>query len=436
MPERGQKKRCFYVSGFNTKQDFATGRKLDLNASYAVVKEAIEEAGLECVRADEIRHSGTIDLPMFRELLQADLVVADLSTSNVNAAYELGVRHALRPLRTIILAEKEFKAQFDVNHLVIWRYEHLGSDIGNREANRIKTELRDHIRELMSADEPDSPVYLFLRELRAPAVASREMADIAESSVGTRGATVTEETLATLAKLAVAAKNEENFSASEELFKQLVKSQPGEEFYLQQLALVTYKSKQPDILTAAKRANAALLPLHPQETLDPETVGIWAAIQKQIWKETGEPDPLDAAIRSLEKVYALKMDWYNGINLAFLVAARSATSTAKDPTSDTLHAKLLWRRIRRACAAEYDERVSAGEFESSVEARAEDLREAHYWLLATLREACVGLGDTAAAEVWRARAAETNPAGWMLDSTEAQLASLVAFVSATPSVDE
>ena len=96
---------CFVIQGFGKKQDYQTGRTLDLDASYEVIKEAVIDAGLECIRADEIKHSGTIDQPMFEQILGADLVIADLSTYNVNAAYELGVRHALRPLCTIIVAE-------------------------------------------------------------------------------------------------------------------------------------------------------------------------------------------------------------------------------------------------------------------------------------------------------------------------------------------
>ena len=90
---------CFVVMGFGKKTDFQTGRVLDLNKSYQyMIKPAVEDAGLECVRADEIVHSGTIDVPMYHQLLTADVVIADLSTSNPNAFYELGVRHALRPI--------------------------------------------------------------------------------------------------------------------------------------------------------------------------------------------------------------------------------------------------------------------------------------------------------------------------------------------------
>ena len=38
-----------------------------------------------------------IDTRMYEMLLRADLVIADISTGNVNAVYELGVRHALKP---------------------------------------------------------------------------------------------------------------------------------------------------------------------------------------------------------------------------------------------------------------------------------------------------------------------------------------------------
>ena len=37
--------RCFVVHGFGRKTDYTDGRELDLDASYAVIKEAVEAAG-------------------------------------------------------------------------------------------------------------------------------------------------------------------------------------------------------------------------------------------------------------------------------------------------------------------------------------------------------------------------------------------------------
>src|ERR1044072_8176733 len=115
---------CFVVLGFGKKTDFETGRTLDLDKTYRnIIKPAVKAAGLECVRADEIVHSGLIDVPMYEQLLNADVVVADLSTSNKNAFYELGVRHALRPETTIVICEDGIKAPpFDVKPLLLRMY--------------------------------------------------------------------------------------------------------------------------------------------------------------------------------------------------------------------------------------------------------------------------------------------------------------------------
>ncbi len=76
---------CFVVMGFGKKTDFETGRVLDLDKSYKnMIKPAVEATGLQCIRADEIVHSGLIDVPMYEQLLKADVVVADLSTSFKN----------------------------------------------------------------------------------------------------------------------------------------------------------------------------------------------------------------------------------------------------------------------------------------------------------------------------------------------------------------
>ena len=115
---------CFVVMGFGKKTDYETGRTLDLDKSYKnLIKPAAERAGLRCVRADDIVHSGMIDVPMYEQLLNADVVVADLSTSNVNAFYELGIRHALRPRTTIVISEdgKSAKFPFDLNHVATSR---------------------------------------------------------------------------------------------------------------------------------------------------------------------------------------------------------------------------------------------------------------------------------------------------------------------------
>src|SRR6266496_4373404 len=152
-------KTCFVIMGFGEKTDFQSNpqRVLNLNKTYEyIIEPAVKEAGLTCVRADRIIHSTVIDKPMYENLLSADVVVADLSTSNVNAIYELGVRHALRPSTTIVLAENNFS---------IPKYEHLGRDIGFGEVLSVKDALKQKIVELADKKEVDSPVFVFLPSL-------------------------------------------------------------------------------------------------------------------------------------------------------------------------------------------------------------------------------------------------------------------------------
>src|SRR5262244_1690684 len=166
MADTSPKRTCFVVMGFGKKTDFQQQKTYDLDKSYRIIiKKAVEDAGLECIRADDVVHAGIIDKPMYELLLGADVVVADLSTSNANAIYELGVRHALRPHTTIVIAEKNFKFPFDLGHLLIRHYEHLGKVIDAEEADRVRDDLVKAINTLLAKPDVDSPVYTFLPDL-------------------------------------------------------------------------------------------------------------------------------------------------------------------------------------------------------------------------------------------------------------------------------
>jgi len=65
-------------------------------------------------RADEDPRPGLIDAQLINDLLTADLVIADLSSNNPNAFYEIGIRHmAQKPIIHIQLADE--KIPFDLS---------------------------------------------------------------------------------------------------------------------------------------------------------------------------------------------------------------------------------------------------------------------------------------------------------------------------------
>src|SRR4051812_6167876 len=68
----------------------------------------------EVIRADKISRPGMIDAQVIQHLLDAELVIADLSTLNANAFYEIGIRHmAQKPVIHMQLAEDDIP--FDVS---------------------------------------------------------------------------------------------------------------------------------------------------------------------------------------------------------------------------------------------------------------------------------------------------------------------------------
>src|SRR5262245_3765232 len=267
---------CFVIQGFGEKQDYTSGRTLNLDASYEVIKEAVEAAGFQCVRADEIRTAGAIDVPMYEQILNADLVVADLSTYNVNAAYELGVRHALRPRTTIIVAENGLKYPFDFSHIAIRRYEHLGKDVGRLEAKRFVEDLTEAIREIVGKDEIDSPVYTYLRGLEPPARASRTRDDPAHPLGAAH------ESIRTMMDRVRDAMAPSDFPLARAILAEVHALAPRDERVVQRLALATYKAGQPTAHAALLEAERLLLTLHPRRSHDTETVGLWGAVHKRL----------------------------------------------------------------------------------------------------------------------------------------------------------
>jgi hypothetical protein len=105
---------CFILMPFGKKPD-AAGAMIDFDAVYhELIAPAIEEAGLEPLRADEELTGGIIHKPMFERLILCEFAVADLTTANANVFYELGVRHAVRPASTVLIFSEGSRLPFDV----------------------------------------------------------------------------------------------------------------------------------------------------------------------------------------------------------------------------------------------------------------------------------------------------------------------------------
>jgi len=426
-----EKQICFVVMGFGEKTDYPTGRVIDLDKSYQyIIKPAAEEAGLNCIRADEIIHSGTIDIPMYEQLLNADVVVADVSTSNCNAFYELGVRHALRPHTTITIAEDKMVFPFDVNHIAIRRYQHLGKGIDFGEVMRMKSALKDAIETIASKPTDDSPVYTFLKDLRPPARGAKEAvlrsavagivggAPASEAAHEDSANTATVSTLLAQAQTAIGAGD---FLTAKSLLAIVRKMVPEDPFVAQRLALATYKSEFPSPTQALKQACSILAKLNPEISTDTETLGLWGAVHKRLWEITHDRPYLETAVFAYEKGFYLKNDYYNGINLAYLLNERGAISDVPESVADFVLAQRARKRVLAIC----DSLLHSGYKLPGQE---------EYWVRATMAEAWLGLGDEAKSQesLDVAFRLERSPSQWMRNSTTEQLQNLRRLLAFSP----
>jgi hypothetical protein len=386
--------RCFVIMGFGEKTDFQSNpqRVLNLNKTYEnIIKPAVEEAGHTCIRADEIIHSTVIDKPMYDNLLSADLVIADLSTSNANAIYELGVRHALRPHRTIVMAESKFSFPFDLNHLSILKYEHLGTDIGFSEAVRVQKTLVTRIATLMGTAEVDSPVFLFIPSLQPPALlaATAAVAPRPAPSSAPTDQTSFAELLASFRAAKNQASTADDWVVPLGLLNRLKTMQPDDPYILQQLAFATYKFEQPDKKAALIKAQGILSKLSPQTSSDAETVGLWGAIHKRLWEQTQNRDDLDEAVKAYGRGYYIRNDYYNGINYAFMLDLRASQSAGDDAVADRVVARRIRHEVLSICDSLLQPAATAQPRPDSDEP---------FWIGATKVEALFGLGRKAEAE--------------------------------------
>jgi hypothetical protein len=419
MPDANGKKTCFVVMGFGEKTDFQSNpqRVLDLNRTFEdIIQPAVVGAGLECIRADKIIHSTVIDKPMYDNLLDADLVIADLSTSNANAIYELGVRHALRPHATIVMAEAKFAFPFDLNHLSIERYEHMGREIGYREVLRMQDRLKQKIGVILAKSETDSPVFLFLPQLLrsdvAPPVAPMEPPKDDKSFA---------ELLEAFKQAKKNARKAVDWRGVLEVLDRIQKLQPNDPYVVQQRALAVYKSEYPGVISSLQAARTILEALKPDTSSDAETVGIWGAIHKRLWNVGGSRDDLDRAIRSYARGYFIKDDYYNGINFAFLLNVRAAAEEGDEATAD----RVLARRIRREVLALCEAAIAADARRDPADRLgADDV----FWINATKAEALLGLGQTEESEALRRAILQPLDADdWKAQSMTAQLKALAAL---------
>jgi tetratricopeptide (TPR) repeat protein len=152
--------RAFIIRPFGTKNE------IDFDeVERVLIAPALQAVGAEGGTTIDIVESGNIRTDMFRRLLTADLVVADLSIHNANVFYELGIRHALREHGTFMLrcAADRFPFDLQTDRYFVYDKQEPGASLA-----ALTAALRRTCEAHEKSAVKDSPVYAALPGLAEP----------------------------------------------------------------------------------------------------------------------------------------------------------------------------------------------------------------------------------------------------------------------------
>lgn len=330
-------KRCFVVMGYGVRPDLSSGKKINLDRVYKeIIKPVVTECGYECIRGDEVLDSGLIDESMYYGILESDLVVADISTLNPNAIYELGVRHGVRRFRTIIMMETGDKFFFDLNHNRTLTYTYFRKkNLFETEAAKVRERLKGIIQSIEVIEQVDSPLYTFVNDLQEP-----------QRAKTAKGRNKDSKPIYERISDASNMRKKEHYAEAYEMFEALSKDIPSDPYFKQQMALCTYKQDETSIELLDK-AYSILEPM--AETVDPETNGLIGAIFKRRFEITKAHEDIDKAVNSYKKAYNIYADNYNGENYAFcLLLAASVCIEAEQKEELKVLSRHVYREIFEA----------------------------------------------------------------------------------------
>ena len=387
---------CFIVMGFGKKKDPDTNRTIDLDATYKkIIRPAVESAGCKCIRADEIVESGIIDRSMYALLYYADIVIADISTFNPNAIYELGVRHALRPYSTIIIKEDEGKIPFDIGHDRIISYRHLGNEISEAETKKSIPQLRTLIQNVINEPKTDSPLYSYIHQIKKPEISEEEILSIIGELKNS------EDSIYALTEMAKENMANGDFVKAEQLWGKLVNKVENENYYIQQRALCRYKSEEPSKQRALTDALLIMEKIEGQP--DTETLGILGAINKRLYEITSDRSYLNSAIDSYKRAWNQYKDYYTGENYATCMFMKSKIEISEElKTHSSVEAKLTYTEIIDIILKSLED----GEVEELL------------WKYASLSNSYLALDDHTNAEKYEKLFYDQQPQHWQKETFE------------------
>ncbi len=166
---------CFVISPIG-EEGTEVRRRADQVLKH-VIEPSLAECGFEAVRADKMPEPGMITSQVIQHIVDAPLVIADLTGSNPNVFYELAIRHAIRkPL--VQLIQKGEKIPFDVAGMRTIPIDHKDLDSVDDARNQIIKQVRSFDNK--SQEDIDSPITVSIELQRLRQSDNPEQRSLAE----------------------------------------------------------------------------------------------------------------------------------------------------------------------------------------------------------------------------------------------------------------
>lgn len=143
-----ENKTVFILMPFGTKSEYEGGNK-ESNCIYEeIIIKAIERS---CIRDSTIikevdkNRPGSITGSIVTSLVEAEVVIADITGWNPNVFLELGIRYSLRNKVTILLAQEDTNIPFDIRNYRLIKYNKYEPEIARKRiADYINAGLSDN----------------------------------------------------------------------------------------------------------------------------------------------------------------------------------------------------------------------------------------------------------------------------------------------------
>lgn len=150
--QNSKKEKCFVIMPFSDSGDYVSGH---FSRVYNYIfKPAIEKAGYTPHRIDAEKSSNLIQERIIRELIEAPMVLCDLSSRNPNVLFELGIRQAFdKPV--VLVKDESTERIFDISGLSTVEYrksciiDEAQKDINNISVAIEETKKDNHFNSLI-----------------------------------------------------------------------------------------------------------------------------------------------------------------------------------------------------------------------------------------------------------------------------------------------